>query len=179
MKKILLLVCFLVAGVSSSYAVFPLNIGIKAGYTTSDISVSNFDDSSISKFMIGAWGRLNLGERLHVQPEFYYSKKGGEKYDFNTYNIPVLLGYRLIKKGPLKLRVNAGPVFSFVGKANKALESIGGYKDAYTAVQFGAGVDFLMLSLDVSMERGGNISDMKNFDANPAVFMVTLGWKIF
>ncbi len=179
MKKFLILFAFLLMSFSNLYAALPLNIGIKAGYTTSDIKLSNFNDSSVNEFMIGAWTRLNLGEKWHVQPELYYSKKGGDKYEFNSFNVPVLLGYRLISDGPVKLRVNAGPVFSFVGKASDAFENIHAYKDNYTAVQFGAGVDVLMFSLDVAMERGGEISDVKNFDANPTVFMVTLGWKIF
>lgn len=175
MKKILLVVCLLVAGVWSSQAVLPVNLGIKAGYVTSELKNTNLNAESISSFMVGAWGRLNIGEKWHVQPELYYAKKGSESFDFNSYNMPVLLGYRLIANGPVKLRLNAGPVFSFVGKAKDIDEDA--LKDNYTAVQFGAGVDVLMLSLDVSMERGGNVSDMKNFDSNPALFMVTLAWK--
>ncbi|MFV0365505.1 MAG: porin family protein [Mangrovibacterium sp.] len=177
-KKIVLLVCLLMVGIGS-YAVLPVNIGIKAGYVTSELKASSFDNSATNQLMVGAWGRLNLGKKWHVQPELYYSKKGNEKFKFNSYNVPVLLGYRVIAKGPVKLRVNAGPVFTFVGKVSDAMESADIYKDSYTALQFGAGVDFLMLSLDLAMERGGNISDMSNLDANPAVFMVTLGWKIF
>lgn len=177
MKKFLVAACLLLVA-SASYAVFPVNLGIKAGYTTSELE-TKFSKSNMSNFMIGAWGRVNIGDHWHVQPEVYYTKKGDSKadFDFQSYNVPVLLGYRLIAKGPVKLRINAGPVFSFVGKMSDALESVNNIKNSYTAVQFGAGIDFLMLSLDLSMERGGNMSEIKDFDANPALFMVTVGWK--
>ncbi|MFV0290398.1 MAG: outer membrane beta-barrel protein [Mangrovibacterium sp.] len=176
MKRVILVIGILVGVVSSTFAESLVNLGLKAGYVSSSIQVESLDDASIHQFMFGAWGRLNIGERVYVQPELFYLKKGGEELKFDSYNVPVLLGYKLVSDGLFNLRANAGPVFSFVSGIDEDVLDLH-YKDNYTAMQFGVGIDVAMLSLDVAMERGGNISDMRDFDANPAIFMVTLAWR--
>ncbi len=182
MKKILLLALVLISTVSISKADFPFNVGAKVGYTSSTLNVPNGlgDEDNIDNFLIGAFARLNIGKKLYVQPEFYYASKGAKlgvtQFDMDSYNVPVLLGWKFINAGPFALRANAGPVFSFVS-GKDIPKNVDGIKNNYTAIQYGVGVDFLMLTLDLAMENGGDISKSSKSDIKPSQFMVTLGWK--
>lgn len=116
----------------------------------------------------------------------------------NTIDIPVLVGYKIIDPPTLNVRLQAGPVLSMVldKKFDVTLDGVeipeeelksleDQYKDANWGMQFGAGVDFLFLTLDVRYELG--LSDIyeKSADSNMDlgslknnVFVVSLGWKI-
>jgi hypothetical protein len=188
MKKILVASLFLIVS-QLSFGISPINIGLKAGYTSSKITTSldQFNDGSVSNFLVGAFARINLG-KTYIQPEGYFASKGGvlkntdkESFDFNTIDVPVLLGYKLIKLPAFNLRINAGPVFSFVTKKDES--SNGGefdadkFKDSYVGVQYGAGVDFLFLSLDARMESSLGDIYSGGGDEKSKIFMVTLGIK--
>ena len=80
-----------------------------------------------------------------------------DSFDFKTIDVPVLLGYKLINQTAFNLRVNAGPVFSFVTKKDGTTSGnefdADNLKDNYVGIQYGAGVDFMFLSLDARMEN--------------------------
>ena len=191
MKKILFVVILFLA-VQLSYAISPVNIGLKAGYTTSKITTSldQFNDGSVSNFLVGAFARVNLG-KWYVQPEAYFSSKGGElsdvnsseSFDLKTIDVPVLLGYKVFQVASMNVRVNAGPVFSFVTDKDGDTSGSSPFdpdhiKDNYVGIQYGAGIDFLFLSLDARMENSlGDIHSGSSGDEKSKLFMVTLGIK--
>ena len=113
----------------------------------------------------------------------------------NTIDIPVLIGYKLIDPPLMNVRLQAGPVASIVTSKKFKMEVDGVeqsvdddegdiFKDMNWGLQFGAGVDFLMFTVDLRYELGlSNIYDkpegaedntMKN-----NVFFLSVGWKIF
>lgn len=170
------------------------DLGVKAGLNTSKISVKadDYNDETVNKTSFGAFARLNLG-RIYVQPEAYYSSKGGmiEKVGVSTINefnlksvdIPVLLGFKVISKEVFNLRVMAGPMFSYL--ADK--EVTGSYftkdniKDSFMGWQYGAGIDLLMFTFDVRVESSSNIiTDLPDFsDSKNKTFLLSLGIKLF
>ena len=168
------------------------NLGLKAGINTSKIS-TNTDDykaQAINNYLFGAFARVNLGP-LYVQPEAYYNSKGGEvnttdgtstvnSFNLKTIDVPVLLGLKIIDQQPLNVRVMIGPVFSFATK-----KSVKGDKftkenieNNFFGWQYGAGVDFLFLTLDLRMENhGGNLYTSPDFKSKNGNFIVSLGVK--
>lgn len=189
MKKLLIL-GVLIFAIQFSYGSSPLNFGLKAGYTSSKLktNLDQLNDGSINNFLVGAFARVNL-THFYVQPEVYFASKGGklsdvsgtESFDLNCVDVPVLLGVKLLKLPTFNIRVNAGPVFSFVTTVDdNQLGSIDSdnFKDSYIGLQYGAGVDFLFLSLDARMENSlGDIQKHAAGKLKSNLFMVTLGFK--
>ena len=166
----------------------PLNFGIKAGFNSSKITtdLDNFDEDNITNFVAGVFARVNV-KSFYLQPEAYFSSKGGElkdvtgksSFDLKTVDVPVLLGYKIINKGLVNLRVNTGPVFSFVtSKDVDASEGLGSgnLKDNIFGWQYGAGLDLLFFSFDVRMENSFGDVYSGHSDEKSKMFLVTLGF---
>ena len=194
MKKIIL---FLAAGfIAISLNAQPtFNIGLKGGANFSKISfnIDDYSSEAVVKTHIGAFGRFG-GERVFLQPEVYFSGKGGDlksgvtslvsSFDFSTVDVPVLLGIKLIKGKSCGLNVVGGPVFS--GITTKKVEDGSVfddefYKKHYFGVQYGLSLDLLFLTFDARIENGLNefyrsqwSSDLKN-----NTFMLSVGFKLF
>lgn len=144
---------------SANAQLFPsLKLGVKAGMNYTNIS-SGLDADSRAGFLVGAWGRFGmLG--LHVQPELYYTNKNSRVAQndagVSTIDLPIMVGTG-VSAGPLGVRFQAGPLFSFV--TDKKFEPQGGWKDNFTALAAGVGADISKLSVDLRYEHGlGNIS---------------------
>ena len=185
---ILLLTSFLLPATAQS----PINLGLKGGINSSKLT-SNLDDyneESINKFHAGAFVRVNLGN-IYVQPEGYFNTKGGElkstsgvvsSFDLKTVDVPVLLGVHIIKKGPLGVRANAGPVFSFVTdkELNEGTTFNRDYiEDNFFGWQYGVGADFMMFTLDVRMENSsGELYSGPDLESKSKSFVISLGIKL-
>lgn len=140
MKKLAVFsVIMLFAVTSVSAQIFSL--GIKTGYNvtlernqqgfTANNQLFDIKGNLQNGFNVGVYARI--GRSLYVQPEVDYkyftytnvvSNGGGEmngkKYVVSTMDIPILLGYSLINSNFFKLRVMAGPRFSFNAGSTKA-----------------------------------------------------------
>lgn len=200
MKKIILFL-LLSTLIIPAMAQSPISLGLKAGYNTSKLTtdVNQFKQEGVNNFLAGAFLRVNLG-KIYLQPEAYFNSKGGKleylsggpvqvvnEFDFNTVDVPVLLGLNVINKPALKLRANAGPLLSFF--TDKKLNSdfnitSDQIKDNFFGWQYGVGVDVLFFTLDVRMENStGNLytgPQIENTDLNAKSksFIVSLGIKI-
>lgn len=117
--------------------------------------------------------------------------------NISTIDIPLLLGYKLLDlklinvrafAGP-KLRLNSGSSLEFsnlvkpAGSAS-AITLDGLKQDLLTSkvgLEIGAGVDVLMLTLDVRYNLIGDMYNPKINDYNlpSSTFVISLGWKIF
>jgi len=194
MKKIVLPLFFLMLS-TVIFAQPIFDLGIKAGFNNSKLSLDldDYSSESIQKMHFGAFGRVGLG-RIYAQPEVYFSKKGGEissnvvttvtSFDYSNVDVPVLLGFKLIKGGPVNLHLMGGPVFSFVTKTD-----IDGsydpdyFKDNYVGVQYGVGVDIAFITIDARMEHGSTVYDNTSdpnaigFEGKNSTFMVSVGLK--
>lgn len=189
MKTFTVLCLFLAASFVAS-AQSPLNLGIKAGFNSSKITTDegSFDENNITNFVAGAFARVNL-KSFYLQPEAYFSSKGGKledvngvnSFDLKTIDVPVLFGYKIINKGLVNLRVNAGPVMSFVTSKDvdtpsESVFKTGKPKDSIYGFQYGAGLDLLFFSLDLRMENSFGDIYSGHSDEKNKMFLVTLGF---
>lgn len=172
------------------YAQPIFDLGIKAGINNSKISIDldDYNSESIVKAHVGAFSRIGWG-RIFVQPEFYFSAKGGDlnsnvietatSFDYNTVDVPVLFGFKIIKGGTVGLHATLGPVFSFITSANAEGEFSDEYfADNYVGVQYGLGIDILFLTFDARMEHAGNsLYQHPDFDSKNQMFMLSVGFK--
>ena len=195
MKKIVLSFIILIISLSlSTQLVF--DAGLKGGFSNSKVTanVGEVSSESILKYHIGAFGRLGYG-RLFIQPEAYYSAKGGKlegdiidvtsRFDFNTLDIPLLLGVKVLKGEKAHLRILAGPVFSILTSNKIEGDDIldkDYYKDNYYGYQYGIGVDVMGITLDARIEHGANKFYQQadeGFNLKNNSFMLSVGFKIF
>lgn len=193
MKKLIFVSTFLFL-VSLAFAQGDFfDLGLKAGLNTSKLSVDadDYNDETINKTNFGAFARLNLG-RIYIQPEAYYSNKGGKienvglstvnDFDLKTLDVPVLLGAKVINREAFNLRVMAGPMFSYVTDKNYEGNAFSSdnIKDSFMGWQYGAGIDFLMFTFDVRVESSSDIiTDIPDFsDSKSKSFILSLGIKL-
>ena len=203
MKKTLMTLSLLAIALVSFGQTFDL--GVKASYNTtkfelSKSSVTNgFKDGSGVNF--GVFARIG-GSKVYLQPELLYSSKSTtytysvqnpsgvistftDDVKLKTFQIPILLGVKLLDLKIASLRAFTGPAASFV--TNKGIANLGAQiKDNFTSNsmawdwQIGAGVDVLMFTLDMRYELG--ISELKTVTADDfkgRTITVSLGFKFF
>ena len=117
--------------------------------------------------------------------------------NINTVDIPILVGYKLIDLKLLNLRAFVGPKFRL--NANSSLDFSNLTKPAGSSSTFtldnlktdfqsskiglevGAGIDVLMLTLDVRYNLIGDMYNPKvnDFNLPSSTFLISLGWKLF
>ncbi len=116
------------------------------------------------------------------------TEKISECLKVTSLDVPLILGLKLLNLGVANIRVLGGPVASFVLNHSSDFrwnqESVQpvDFSESLEAttwgVQFGAGVDILMLSLDARYEMGlEEMSREPDNEFTSSVFMLTLGWK--
>lgn len=192
MKKPLLTLLCLFALVSISQAqLFPtFKLGVKGALGFSSLSTEGklLNSDTKTGYQLGVWGRVGMAG-IHVQPEAYYaSKKVGIKEEaqsgnatFNSFDVPVLLGTR-IGLGPLGVRFQAGPVFSFAqdGKVNfSPTQDWGNYKKNSTGIIAGIGADISKLTVDLRYEHGlSNLSESKANSQKIKMWTIGVGFAI-
>lgn len=191
MKKVFLSIALLVATtmIASAQLLPSLQFGLKAGANFSNLeSVSLKSDSRTGVFG-GVWARLG-GAGLHFQPELYFNSKGTKteegKIDFTTMDLPLLLGTR-VGSGPVAMRLQVGPVISFVlDESNDILESASQvtkfdeYKNQTFGITGGLGVDIMRLRADLRYEHG--LSDVykgENDNGRMNLWTLSVGYRIF
>jgi hypothetical protein len=208
MKKIiiLLVVVFLSAEVSNAQFVF----GLKLGYNASKLSssIDSIKSSINSGFHAGAFFRF--GKRVYLGPEAYYTFSGGtfennvtgtidnwkQKVTIGTLDIPVMVGFKIIKSKLINWRIFVGPEVSFVVNSKVTDVTLTGpikSSDINTVNwygQAGTGIDVWFLTLDLRYQFGLNnvINDVtKTVGTTPTtypvnsknnLFLVSVGFKI-
>lgn len=192
MKRLLLSVFFFIFSLSL-FAQPNFDLGLKGGvnFSKTSFDLNDYSSESVTKSHFGAFARVGYN-RIFVQPEFYFSGKGGDvtsnawstvtSFDYTTMDIPVLLGFRLIKGKIFGLHVLAGPVFS-----NIISEDVKGgeftnksfYADNYFGIQYGLGIDIWFLTFDARMENGlGDFYSQPDALGKNQTFMLSVGFKV-
>jgi len=194
MKKFTIILLLAVISITG-YAQSPFNLGLKAGINTYKLStdVDDFQAETINHYLFGAFARFNLGP-IYIQPEAYYNSKGGKyidrtniniatvnSFNMNSVDVPALVGIKIIDQSPLNVRIMAGPVFSFLThKKAEGQFTEDNIKNSFFAWQFGAGVDFLFLTLDARFEKyASDLTKVPQIDTKNGNFVVSLGIKLF
>jgi len=171
----------------------PISLGVHAGLVSTKVDTkipdaSTVKDNAENGMMLGAFLRINLN-KWYLQPELnYVSRKSevvvdGVDFDIKrkSLDIPMLLGYKVVKLPAFKLRAFGGPVASF--NIDDSFKSTLGdvdedFEGAVWNAKLGAGVDVWKLTLDVDYEFG--LTDVSSeFLKKNKMFNVTLGFKLF
>lgn len=201
MKKttLLLLAILMTCGLSAQ----DFKLGIKAGanFTSLKSDQKWLDSENNTGYLIGAWGRIGGGS-VHLQPEVYFTNKQTSVFvpadeaaqdlvkgdlKFSNIDVPVLIGTKF-PIGPIKARIQAGPLFSFVidqeASYTQSVESayedaIKNYKDRFSAIVGGVGLDIGSIALDVRYEYGlGNFSELEQ-KQSLKIWTVGIGYSFF
>lgn len=157
MKKVIVLLAICLCGFTA-FADFPLNIGIHGGVSSNRIKVKDIPyeikNKAHSGFMVGAFCRVNLGT-LYLEPSLNFSQKKSvieaqnldseSTIKINSFDIPLMVGVKILDISILKLRGYLGPVVSFPGKIKNLPTGISDLntKDAIWNGKIGVGVDDL------------------------------------
>lgn len=193
MKKltILLFVCLLG---NAAMAELPVNFGIHGGISSNRINFKDLRNVRGSEantgYMLGAFMRANFG-KLYLEPALNYSHKKstaqGKKSDasssrenfnleMNTFDIPVMVGVKVLDFSAVKIRAFVGPELS-VGKI-KNLKKLGDVSadKANWRGKAGIGLDIWKLTFDMDYEKG--FKKLSHELKAPRSFNFTLGFKI-
>ncbi|MCU4176920.1 porin family protein [Carboxylicivirga sp. N1Y90] len=201
MKKVFILIA-LVAFIANTSAQDRIAVGLKAGFNSTSINLSNIPtgdevkNEAKSGFLFGAYGRLRLLGGLSFQPEIYYAKKNSQysinngttvtgNGTFHTWDIPLLANLQIIDLKVARIYGVAGPVASLMSKTS--FDDVIGleksdFKSTNWTLQAGAGVEFWRLTADFRYEWGlTDISDIANYDIGQKtdVFTFSVGFKLF
>jgi len=188
MKKILLGLAALFFCVQATQAqLLPsLKLGIKGAVNFSSLKSEGNWLSSDTKagFQAGIWGRVGVAG-FHVQPELYYAQKkasyeseeGSGEATFKSLDLPVLLGTK-IGLGPIGVRIQAGPVFSFAQDGKVSFNTIAdkeSYKKSSTGIIGGVGADISKFTVDLRYEHGLNNLSTEGGDRSQKISMWSIG----
>lgn len=199
MKKTLLILAFLL--VASVALPQKLTLGPLAGFNSSKFTTNlpEIKEEAKANFLFGAF--IRYGEKVYLQPEFVYTTKGGD-FSYNLVSgaeqtirmkqleIPVMLGFRFINIGIANLRIMGGPSAGIIFDKEVTFNDLvadpipeSSFKDLQWAIQLGAGIDILFLTLDVRYEIGLNNlyeppAGAEEYDIKNNLWRVSLGWKI-
>jgi len=196
------------AGYNSSLTFENMSSVTNGGYNLNSVQAEMWNN-----FHAGLFARVGFGKVVYFQPELLYSieKKnyqvsftdatnpGGVTLDkfanISTVDIPLLVGLKLLDLKVLNVRAFAGPKLRFNSGSTFSFQNITGgnfdtskivpdLKAANLGLEIGAGIDVLMLTLDVRYNLIGDLYtakigsiDLQNLPSN--TFVISLGWKIF
>ena len=134
------------------------------------------DTDAVLTYQLGIFTRFKIAG-IFIQPEAMFSSSKTEmsfenildgngntdnivvgEVKLNKVDVPVIIGKRFMKI----LRINAGPVFSYIlsqnigqSGAKEAWNEINAeYKNATIGLQYGIGVDIAMINIDLRLEKG-------------------------
>lgn len=171
-----------------------VNFGLKVGgnYNLNSLSSDSLDLSieNTTSLLGGGFVRIKL-KKISLQGEALFANKKAEiidassgttKVSFNSFDIPLMIGYKLVDLKVVKLRVNAGLIPSFVTGNSGDLKEIN-YKDAYYSATAGVSLDIPLFLFDIRYQGAiGDYYELQNVNSNTTLSnsMVTfsVGWKI-
>jgi len=215
MKKLILvlIVSFFLVQIADAQL---FKFGIKAGIGYSNLKIEDLTrvgsgqdlydlatGDGVMAYHVGIQTRIKIA-MLFIQPELYFNDGGGTvellesgdppgtgdlmNIDLKSVDLPILIG---VKLGPL--RINAGPVGSYVISEPSISMEIANAVEDYTVItsgmtwgfQAGLGVDLSKISLDVRYE--GSLAKLGDeftiegvppftFDARPSQWVFSLGF---
>jgi len=169
------------------------HIGIKGGanFTKTSAGSSSLEGKYGFGYHGGIMTRMDIG-RLYVQGEALFNKRktsfdskdgSSPKLTWNSVDVPIVIGYKLINDKDFNVRAFAGGVYSYALKNNlstsKALQD--GFKNfdkSNIGITGGIGIDYKNFSADLRYETGLS-SISKEFKSKPHSFTLGIGYFLF
>ncbi|WP_316840332.1 porin family protein [Pedobacter gandavensis] len=190
MKKIILSALFICSSMMAFSQILPsFQFGLKGGVNLTKFSTEGtLKSDNRAGYYGGIWARIGAAG-IHLQPEMYVSGKNTtlkadngfeNKVDFTSLDIPVLVGTKIGAAG-IGLRLNTGPVVSFVLSKDQSISDAAGqafkgsFKDQNFAWQFGAGLDVSKLGIDLRYEQGLSKIGKDEYSGAKKLGLFTLG----
>ncbi len=187
MKKILCVTALLLCSVVSLYAQKGgqlIQFGLKAGITAPSFKLRNPDGMSTESkvgFQAGLMTRINLLS-FHIQPELLYmfnqyqltdSPSGTlsvNKVKVNTFEVPVLLGLRL-----LMFRIQAGPSFNIMVKNSTVNKKGSGLDLSFSrpSVSYMVGLGFDIMKVNIDLRYHGQFKNSRQYIADGTGYIET------
>lgn len=169
------------------------HIGVKGGtnFTKTSTESSSLEGKYGFGYQAGVMTRLDIGS-LYVQGEALFNKRktsydtkdgGSAKLTWNAIDLPVVIGYKLVKTDDFNVRVFAGGVYSYafnnkVSSSQALQEGFKNFDKSNIGVTGGVGVDYKNFTVDLRYETGlSNIS--KEFKSKPHSFSLGIGYFLF
>ena len=98
-----------------------LNLGIHGGLTQAKVDIDELKVTQRTGYMFGAFLRINPG-KLYIEPSLDFVHKESDVKNsgvtsalkYSSVNVPVMVGYHLLRLPVFKLRGYVGPEASFV-----------------------------------------------------------------
>lgn len=212
MKKILLASILLIGISQLTHA--QIQFGLKAGVNYNSDSFNNVSNDvlngaeSRTGYHAGIWFRGKLPiVGLYLRPEIVYTELGNDviynqinnvgigftnitakmtDYKFRKIDVPVLLGKKIFGIG----NIFAGPSFQYIMSSEFGLEELKevSTNDFSLGFQFGGGIEFGRLGIDVRWERSlsknetrfvdNNISQNINFDTRVSQIIFGVSYRL-
>lgn len=196
MKKHFLLpaiALMLLANTAKSQETSPIHVGLKAAANYSKLSLSapGISGKYATGFSAGALARVDLGA-AYVQGELLYSKKSGKlegnasndlKAKWSSLDVPLLLGYKILRSEQMNLRLFGGAVYSYTLNDKSSIfkqinPAFKAFNKSNIGYQAGVGIDLGKLTFDLRYE--GALTDIdKTFKSRPKSFQASVGFLIF
>jgi hypothetical protein len=171
MKKVIFILIVLISAISWSQK--GSGFGLKAGLNYNSNGEFINDSENIAEdpskkigFHLGVYGKIDLGG-LYIRPEAIYTKTSSEynsgDLSISKLDVPLLLGIDIV--GPLA--VFAGPSLQYILKNDFEDFSLEDANDKFTVgAQFGVGLNFKRIGLDLRYERGLSKNEVEFTDLN-------------
>ena len=190
-KTVLLVLAILTSSISFSQ----INIGLKFG---SNYNFNGFESDSLNlkldnavTFQAGGLVRVKI-KKIHLQAEGLFTGRKGEVYsanggsgskiNFYSFDVPLIVGYKLIDLKIVKLRLNAGLVPSFNIAKLGDLDKLD-YKDSFYSAMGGVSLDIPLFLFDLRYQGAiGDYYQLQNVDHNTtltnSLLTLSVAWKI-
>ncbi|MGR3855333.1 porin family protein [Chryseobacterium indologenes] len=187
-----LLLCIFCSMETKAQQAPAFHIGVKGG--------ANFTKTSTESSLEGKYGfgyqagvitRMDIG-KLYVQGEALFNKRktsyqsqdgSSSKLSWNAIDIPVVVGYKLIKADDFNVRVFAGGVYSYafnnkVSASQAIQEGFKKFDKSNIGITGGLGLDYKNFTVDLRYETGLT-SISKEFKSKPHSFSLGIGYFLF
>ncbi|WP_454047913.1 porin family protein [Chryseobacterium sp. Marseille-Q8038] len=169
------------------------HIGVKGGanFTKTSTESSSLEGKYGFGYQAGVMTRMDIG-KLYVQGEALFNKRkttyesqdgSSSKLSWNAIDIPVVVGYKLIKTDDFNVRVFAGGVYSYafnnkISTSQALLEGFKKFDKSNIGVTGGLGLDYKNFTVDLRYETSLS-SISKEFKSKPHSFSLGIGYFLF
>ncbi|WP_147678016.1 outer membrane beta-barrel protein [Algibacter pacificus] len=175
MKKLILILVVAIIIPTAAFAQTGSGIGIKGGlnynangkYFESATNTYKNPERNVG-YHVGVFGKI--GTKLYLKPELIYTKTksdyDNDSFEMEKLDAPVLVGVKVL--GPLS--VFAGPAFQYILDTEYNTITINDIKEDFSVgLNFGVGLNFNNIGIDVRYERGFKENEAKviNNNINP------------
>ncbi len=176
-------------------SVFTFGPKVALNYNNLAIDDRRLNEKAFVGLAGGLFMRFNL-KKIYLQPEGYFTTKGGDftvnssgnttqgsgRIRLSTFDVPLLVGIKLVNIKVFNIRAMVGPVASFVLNENRNDLSLlnsrsYSYNKSNIGFQAGMGFDVGNITFDARYEGGLNQIN-STFHQRPSIFHFGLGFKI-